>query len=492
MRSVQDNLRKKQALLLSAGITGLLIFIYLFFMYQRSAAQVEEGITALDTKMLAIFNDNELIADATGVRYQQLKSNGQCGSLNDFRPRDSDAWGINADRAALNSSYGAVVSRSRNADARCMFAAGEYVRQKMNTLNPGRYDTHRYIVAHDAHWFYWFTAKDAVHFSFENSQMARNPAAFFQIPEMFYDRLLQKDNSKKARSSTNFYSDKITGEKAYSLVSYIYDLSSSQVSNDIVGYLLYDFSKPELKRALREAFNNNVPDELMLKYVNRHDGSNICLTDNCNWPTVYQVHHLSERYEFRYALPMYLYIIHDVHASTAVLLAPLFFLLIFFFLRRRLNKNDKRFYTDALTGCYTRNILELIQTNERHYATVILFDCNKFKTINDAWGHHAGDRALQIIARCMLDNVRAVHDLVIRTGGDEFVVLLTRAGEVEARNIAQRIALQVTQTGFTIDDQAVPLSVAWGVASGARDLDSAIQQADADMYRMKKVSGESL
>ncbi|MEB4673921.1 GGDEF domain-containing protein [Enterobacteriaceae bacterium G50] len=486
MRRVQDRLRKKQALLVAAGITGLLIFLYLFFLYQRAISQVNDGINALESNMLAIFNDNELIADAAGVRYQQLKSNDQCGDLNDFRPRNRDEWGINADRSFLNTGYGTLISRTQSKDARCMFAAGEFVRARMNTLNPGHYDTHRYIVAHDAHWFYWFTSKDSVRFSFETSQMARNPAAFFQIPESFYDRLLLKDSRKKARSSTNFYTDKITGEKAYSLVSYIYDLSAGQVSNHIVGYLLYDFSKPELQRALRESFKNNVPSQLMLKFVNRQDASHLCLTDNCNWPTVYQVYDLSERYEFRYALPLYLYILHDPMASTAVLLAPLLFLLLFFVIRRRLNKGDNRFYSDALTGSYTRNILELIQKNELHFTTVLLFDCNKFKAINDAWGHNVGDRALKVIAQCMLDNVRAVHDLVIRTGGDEFVILLASASKEDARYIAERIAVQITQHAFTVEGKVVPLSVSWGMSSGVENLDNAIQQADADMYRMKK------
>jgi diguanylate cyclase (GGDEF) domain len=486
VRSVQDGLRKKQSLLISSGITGLLIFFYLFFMYQRSLAHVDNGIDALKTNMLAIFNDNELIADAIGVRYQQIKGDGRCGSLDDFRPRDKDAWGINADRAAVNPSLGALISKTRSEEGRCMFAAGEFVRQKMNALNPGTYDTHRYIVAQDVHWFYWFTAKDATRFTFDSSQMARNPGAFFQIPDKFYDRLLQKDFSIKARSSTNFYADRITGDKAYSLVSYIYDISSGDIANHIVGYLLYDFSRPELQRALSSAFNNKIPEGVILKYVNRHDGSNLCLTDNCNWPTVYQVDRVSERYEFRYALPMYLYIIHDPMASSAVLLAPLIFLLLFFFIRHRLNRTDKKFYTDALTGCYTRNILELIQKRDLHYSTVILFDCNKFKAINDAWGHSVGDQALQIIAGCMLENVRAIHDLVIRTGGDEFVVLLTRIDESEARQIAERIALQIAKYAFTVEEQPVPLSVSWGVASGASSLDSAIQKADIDMYRMKK------
>lgn len=489
MKNVQDRLRKKQALLVAAGITGLFIFFYLFFMYQRALTHVNEGINNLESEMLAIFNDNELIADATGVRYQQIKANGLCGSPDDFRPRDTDAWGINADRSAINAGYGTLVSRTRNAEARCMFAAGEFVRSKMNALNPGHYDAHRYIVAHDGDWFYWFTAKDAVGFTFETSQMARSPEAFFQIPENFYDRLLLKDARVKARSSTNFYTDKITGEQAYSIVSYIYDLSTGQVSNHIVGYLLYDFSKPELQRVLKDAFNNNVPTELMLKFVNRQNGSHLCLTSNCDWPTVYQVYDLSDRYEFRYALPLYLYIVHSPMASTAVLLAPLLFLLIFLFVRYRLNRSDSRFYTDALTGCYTRNILELIQNHGLRYATVILFDCNKFKTINDAWGHNVGDQALRIIADYMLSNVRAIHDLVIRTGGDEFVVLLARTEQEDARNIAKRIASQIARHDFTVEGKVVPLSVSWGVASSALDLDSGIQQADADMYRMKKGEG---
>ncbi|UYW75017.1 diguanylate cyclase [Pseudocitrobacter faecalis] len=78
------------------------------------------------------------------------------------------------------------------------------------------------------------------------------------------------------------------------------------------------------------------------------------------------------------------------------------------------------------------------------------------------------------------------HDLVIRTGGDEFVILLASASKEEARYIAERIALQITQHAFTVEGERVPLSVSWGMSIGADNLDNAIQQADADMYRMKK------
>lgn len=115
----------------------------------------------------------------------------------------------------------------------------------------------------------------------------------------------------------------------------------------------------------------------------------------------------------------------------------------------------------------------------------MLLDCNKFKAVNDTWGHAAGDRALQIIANRMLSNTRTSHDIVIRTGGDEFMILLFRSQATDAIAIAQRISGQVTSHVFVVDGHTVPLSVSWGIAEVNGELDVAIQNADSAMYRMK-------
>lgn len=78
-------------------------------------------------------------------------------------------------------------------------------------------------------------------------------------------------------------------------------------------------------------------------------------------------------------------------------------------------------------------------------------------------GHAAGDRALQIIANRMLSNTRTSHDIVIRTGGDEFMILLFRSQASDAIAIAQRISGQVTSHVFVVDGHTVPLSVSWGL-----------------------------
>jgi diguanylate cyclase (GGDEF)-like protein len=486
VKNVQDALRKRQALLISAAITLLCVSLYVVFAHQKRMAEVNERMSVLVTQMISVFNDNEMIADATGVRFQQIRGTRECGGLSAFTPRDGENWAINGDSHQLNPASGTLVSRNQDLNASCMFAAAEFIRHKINAINPGRFDAHRYIIAHDASWFYWFDARDSIPFHFSDSKMASDPSAFFKPPESFYDRLLQKDVSKRAESSSDIYLDRITGEKAYSVISYIYDLSGAGVSDRIVGYLLYDHSLSEIRAAMLESFGGQLPPALMVELINAHTKSSLCLTKTCFWLSEALTRPMSDKYQFRYALPVYLFVLNDPQGRAAVLLAPFIFLLMAYMLRRRFNQNDIRHYTDPLTRCFTRKILEIVRERINAYPVVILMDCNKFKSINDTWGHGAGDRALQVIAQRMMSNVRDENDLVIRTGGDEFVILLHLTDFDTARRIAERVAQDIAAQDFKASGHALPLSVSWGVAQFRDDLDATIQQADADMYRMKQ------
>lgn len=485
MKNVQDEVRKRQALLFSAAFTLICLTLWVFFLHQNRLNKVSNGMSEMITQMIIVFNDNELIADATGVRFQQLRSSNRCGEMSDFTRLDDGNWAINGDKNELNPAIGTLISRSASRDGRCMFAAAEFIRHKINELNPGEFNVHRYIIARDADWLYWFAPEDSTVFSFSESSMAQDPDAFFTPPVSFYDRVLQKNIGIKASSATNFYSDKITGGRAYSIVSYIYDLSAEDVSSRIVGYLLYDHSQKELLRELTNAFSGRLPPGLMVSLYNLATRESVCLTESCSWLRPQVTRQISSRYEFRYALPLYLLAIHDPAASVAIVLSPLLFLVIALFLRKRLNLHDIKTYTDPLTGCFTRKIMAFIRNRQEEYSVVILMDCNKFKAINDTWGHGVGDRALQTIARQMMLNVRSEKDLVIRTGGDEFVILLNQTPLDDARIIASRVAERIVSSDFTAGGAKIPLSVSWGVSLFQGDLDTTIQLADADMYRMK-------
>ena len=106
---------------------------------------------------------------------------------------------------------------------------------------------------------------------------------------------------------------------------------------------------------------------------------------------------------------------------------------------------------DALTGIANRRTFAEALRRELSRAersgkplSVILFDLDDFKAINDSFSHAAGDRALQLVARCA-EGVTREGDLVARLGGDEFAVLLPETGERGAREIGERIRSRLAQ-----------------------------------------------
>lgn len=486
MKIVQDKLRNRQALLVSGLITLIFTSLFLFIIYEQRMATASEGINRLQARMLDIFNDNELIADAIGERYHHIKNDDQCDNAAQFVPRNAGEWGINADPKRVHSATGTIIAREANLKALCMYTAAEFIRGMVNELNPGSFDAHRYIIAKNADYFYWFMPSDSRNFTFSDSEMAQDITGFFYPPVDFYTRLLQKNIKNKALSSTNFYTDKITGEKAYSVVSYIYDLSGKEISDQIVAYLVYDHSKPELQEALANAFDYQMPPGLNVALVNLSNNERLCLAGKCAGKTRIMVRKLSEKYALYYSIALGQFMVRDTHAGIVILLAPFFFIMISISLKSWLNQSDLKVYIDSLTGCFNRRILDIIKRRDLSHCSVVLLDCNKFKAVNDTWGHAAGDRALQTIANRMLSNTRTSHDLVIRTGGDEFMILLFRSQTSDAIAIAQRISGQVNNHVFVVDGHTVPLSVSWGVAEVKGELDVAIQNADNAMYKMKQ------
>lgn len=488
MKIVQDKLRNRQALLVSGLITLIFTSLFLFIIYEQRMATANEGITRLQSRMMGIFNDNELLSDAISERYHHIRSVGQCGDMSQFVPRNAEEWGINADRARIHSSSGTIIAKQTSLKALCMYAAAEFIRGRVNELNPGTFDAHRYIIAKDADYFYWFMPADARNFNFSDSEMAKIISRFFYPPVDFYTRLLQKNVKNKALSSTNFYINKITGEKAFSVVSYIYDLSGKEVTDRIVAYLVYDHAKPELIEELANAFESQIPPGLNVALVNLLDQESLCLLGKCDGAK-YAVRYLSEKYVLHYSISLSRFMLRDPHAGIVILLAPFFFIIISFSLKTWLNESDLKVYIDSLTGCFNRKILDIIKRRDLSHCSVVLLDCNKFKVVNDTWGHAAGDRALQTIANRMLSNTRTSQDIVIRTGGDEFMILLFRSQASDAVAIAERISGQVNNYVFVVEGHTVPLSVSWGIAEVKGELDTAIQNADNEMYKMKQAKG---
>ena len=122
---------------------------------------------------------------------------------------------------------------------------------------------------------------------------------------------------------------------------------------------------------------------------------------------------------------------------------------------------------------------------------LVMVDVNRFKEINDRFGHRAGDRVLQEVARILVSATRA-SDYVFRYGGDEFLVVLPQE-DGTSRRIVDRIRDAVAQRNSTVPPPGFPLSLAIGVEyflpGPDRDIESALERADARMYEDKRLRG---
>jgi diguanylate cyclase (GGDEF)-like protein len=151
--------------------------------------------------------------------------------------------------------------------------------------------------------------------------------------------------------------------------------------------------------------------------------------------------------------------------------------------------------TDALTGLYNRRgFFELgqreVERSRRFQRPLvaIMMDVDRFKFINDVYGHSAGDRVLQAVAKRCGDNLRRI-DILGRFGGDEFTLLLPETDIYRARGVAERVRQCVAATPVAADDALVEVSVSLGIAratSATPDLDVLISRADAAMYLAKQ------
>jgi diguanylate cyclase (GGDEF)-like protein len=146
-------------------------------------------------------------------------------------------------------------------------------------------------------------------------------------------------------------------------------------------------------------------------------------------------------------------------------------------------------YIDPLTGSFNRMAFKRgygMQSARASYGTVAVFDLDDLKTINDMYGHQAGDQALQHFAESLRSVLRP-SDKIFRWGGDEFLAVFpfAKSSEIQARLRSFLINIKPLQLK---DSVQVKVKASMGVADypGGNELDSAIKTADTHMYTDKR------
>ena len=151
---------------------------------------------------------------------------------------------------------------------------------------------------------------------------------------------------------------------------------------------------------------------------------------------------------------------------------------------------------DGLTGCYNRRfglgrLREEFARARRMEAplAVVVFDIDHFKSINDTWGHLAGDRVLASVARQIRLSLRQ-GDVLVRYGGEEFLAVLPFAGEEEAAKAAERVRETVRASAVMCGSASLSVTLSAGVAAWPQQaVESEIELvdlADSALYLAKR------
>jgi len=150
---------------------------------------------------------------------------------------------------------------------------------------------------------------------------------------------------------------------------------------------------------------------------------------------------------------------------------------------------------DGLTQVYNkRYFLEVLEreiSRGHRYGrdlSLIMFDIDHFKKVNDTFGHLAGDYVLKHLASVIKERIRR-EDIMARYGGEEFAIVLPEIDNYNARQFAEKIRRIVERTTFKFEDTKIPITISIGVASATPDItgpNEFIKISDENLYEAKR------
>jgi len=150
---------------------------------------------------------------------------------------------------------------------------------------------------------------------------------------------------------------------------------------------------------------------------------------------------------------------------------------------------------DAMTGLHNRRFLEeyvetIVATSQRRKAqiSILMLDLDYFKMVNDQHGHDAGDAVLKALAKVLAQSVRS-SDLVIRYGGEEFLIILQDTAEESADAVAEKIRMSVEALKVQVGGTTLQKTISIGISDFPKDSETfwqAVKYADVALYRAKE------
>jgi diguanylate cyclase len=162
-------------------------------------------------------------------------------------------------------------------------------------------------------------------------------------------------------------------------------------------------------------------------------------------------------------------------------------------LKEQVRKKQEEATHDPLTGvanrlAYNQKIESEIARNKRYQSplTLMVWDIDKFKSINDSYGHAAGDKVLKVIAKLLSSNIRET-DFVARFGGEEFVIVMPETEINAAEGVAEKLRTTIENSEFHFRGKRVVITASCGIAEIKHNEteEQLFQRADDALYEAK-------
>jgi len=172
-----------------------------------------------------------------------------------------------------------------------------------------------------------------------------------------------------------------------------------------------------------------------------------------------------------------------------ILIVIILFVIILFWQTFLYLKTKKTSITDSLTGLYNRAYLNEIKDNINiNNYSIAMLDLDKFKNINDTYGHDVGDYILKQSSFIMKQSIRD-NDILIRIGGEEFLLFIYNRGNINTTSeVCERIRSNIEQYNFTTQDKIINITISCGVnikPAHYKNLEKSIKKADDNLYISK-------
>lgn len=146
---------------------------------------------------------------------------------------------------------------------------------------------------------------------------------------------------------------------------------------------------------------------------------------------------------------------------------------------------------DPLTGAYNRSVMDVFldkafseAKKNGHGFSLLMLDIDHFKQVNDTYGHLIGDQVLQVFVMLLQKTLRG-RDVIIRYGGEEFLIILNDAKDEYVYKIAERIRMLVEKNLFAPDHKPITVSIGIGMYQNEETVADLLQKADDNLYKAK-------